>query len=48
MLSGKCWTAPTLAGGRLYLRTEETMLALDVAGRPAAPARAAKPAKGGR
>lgn len=45
VLSGKCWTAPTLAGGRLYLRNEETLLALDVAGKPVA---AAKPARKGR
>lgn len=45
VLSGKCWTAPTLANGKLYVRNEETMLALDVAGRPAA---AARPAKAGR
>jgi outer membrane protein assembly factor BamB len=44
VLSGKCWTAPTLAGGRLYLRNEETLMALDVAGKPAA----AKTARGGR
>jgi outer membrane protein assembly factor BamB len=46
VLSGKCWTAPALAGGRLYLRNEETMVALDVAARPAPAAK--KPAKGGR
>ena len=40
MLSGKCWTAPTLAGGRLYLRNEEEMVALDwSAAKKAAPAR---------
>lgn len=44
ILSGKCWTAPTLADGRLYLRNEETMLALDWTG--AAPKPAA--AKAGR
>ena len=45
VLSGKCWTGPTLANGRLYVRNEEILLALDVAGpRPAAAARpAAKP-----
>ena len=32
VLSGKCWTAPTLADGRLYLRNEEEMLALDWTG----------------
>lgn len=29
ILSGKCWTAPTIANGKLYLRNEEDMLALD-------------------
>ena len=29
-LSGKCWTVPTLAGGRLYLRNEKELVALDV------------------
>ena len=29
-LKGKCWTVPTLAGGRLYLRNEKELLALDV------------------
>jgi outer membrane protein assembly factor BamB len=37
ILSGKCWTAPTLAEGRLYLRNEEQLLALSWTG-------AAKPA----
>ena len=40
VLSGKCWTAPTLANGRLYVRNEEEMVALAVA----APRPAAKPA----
>ena len=31
-LSGKCWTVPTLAGGRLYLRNEKELVALDVRG----------------
>lgn len=44
VLSGKCWTAPTLANGRLYLRNEEQLLALNWAG--AAPRPAA--AKSGR
>lgn len=44
ILSGKCWTAPTLANGRLYLRNEEELLALDWTG--AAPKPAA--AKAGR
>jgi outer membrane protein assembly factor BamB len=43
-LSGKCWTAPTLANGRLYLRNEEDLLALNWRG--AAPKAAA--AKTGR
>ncbi len=30
---GKCWTAPSLAGGRLYIRNEEQIVALDVSGR---------------
>jgi outer membrane protein assembly factor BamB len=29
-LSGKSWTAPTLANGKLYLRNEKEMLCLDV------------------
>jgi len=29
VLGGKCWTAPTLANGRLYLRNEEHLIALD-------------------
>lgn len=28
ILSGRCWTAPTLANGRLYLRNQEELLAL--------------------
>lgn len=39
-LSGKCWTAPTLANGRLYLRNEADLLALDWRG--ATPKAAAK------
>ncbi len=31
-LEGKCWTSPTLAGGRLYLRNLEQMTALDISG----------------
>jgi outer membrane protein assembly factor BamB len=31
-LEGKCWTSPTLAGGRLYLRSLEQMVAFDVSG----------------
>ena len=30
-LEGKCWTAPTLAGGRLYLRDESEIVCLEVA-----------------
>jgi len=30
VLDGKCWTVPTLAGGRLYLRNEKQLVALDV------------------
>jgi outer membrane protein assembly factor BamB len=29
-LAGKCWTVPTLSDGRLYLRNEKQLLALDV------------------
>ena len=29
-LSGRSWTMPTLAGGRLYLRNETEILALDL------------------
>jgi outer membrane protein assembly factor BamB len=29
VLEGKCWTAPALANGRLYLRNEEHLIALD-------------------
>lgn len=32
VLSGRCWTAPTLANGVLYVRNQEEMLALKVAG----------------
>ena len=32
MLQGKCWTPPTLAGGRLYIRNEEELVCLDVSG----------------
>jgi outer membrane protein assembly factor BamB len=39
-LSGKCWTAPTLANGRLYLRNEEDLLALDWRGSTPKPAAA--------
>jgi len=30
VLSGKCWTAPTLAGGKLYVRNEREMKCLSV------------------
>lgn len=40
VLEGKCWTAPTLADGRLYLRNEEHLIALDW--KPAPPARTGK------
>jgi outer membrane protein assembly factor BamB len=32
LLQGKCWTAPTLAGGRLYVRNHEELVCLDVTG----------------
>ena len=38
-LSGKCWTAPTLANGRLYIRNEEELVAFNWTG--AAPKAAA-------
>ncbi|MEM7354989.1 MAG: PQQ-binding-like beta-propeller repeat protein [Acidobacteriota bacterium] len=31
-LEGLCWTAPTLAGGRLYLRGQEEMVSYDLTG----------------
>ena len=30
VLSGRCWTQPTLAGGRLYLRNHDELVALDL------------------
>lgn len=33
VLQGKCWTSPTLAGGKLYLRNQKEMLCLDMTGR---------------
>ena len=41
VLEGKCWTSPSLADGRLYVRNEEQLIALDWKGgaTPAAPAR---------
>ncbi|HKV06928.1 MAG TPA: PQQ-binding-like beta-propeller repeat protein [Thermoanaerobaculia bacterium] len=35
--SGKCWTAPTLANGKLYVRNEEQLIALDWTGKPSVP-----------
>ena len=32
VLEGLCWTAPTLSGGKLYLRNEREMVCLDVTG----------------
>jgi outer membrane protein assembly factor BamB len=32
VLSGLCWTVPTLANGRLYARNEKEMVCLDMAG----------------
>lgn len=42
VLQGKCWTAPTLADGRLYLRNEEHLIALDWNAPKAAPVRSGK------
>ncbi|MFP5286902.1 MAG: PQQ-binding-like beta-propeller repeat protein, partial [Thermoanaerobaculia bacterium] len=41
VLEGKCWTAPSLADGRLYVRNEEQLIALDWKG-AAAPVRSGK------
>jgi hypothetical protein len=30
-LTGRCWTAPSLADGVLYLRNQDTMMAIDIA-----------------
>ena len=30
LFDDKCWTVPTLAGGRLYLRTQKEMVCLDL------------------
>ncbi|MYE89564.1 PQQ-binding-like beta-propeller repeat protein [Candidatus Poribacteria bacterium] len=32
VLSGLCWTAPTLANGKLYVRNEEEIICLDMTG----------------
>ncbi len=43
VLEGRCWTAPSLSGGRLFLRNRDEMVALDL--RPAAaPAAMSEPA----
>jgi outer membrane protein assembly factor BamB len=42
VLSGKCWTAPALADGRLYLRNEEELLALNWTGAPKPAAKAGR------
>ena len=34
VLSGKCWTVPSLADGRLYLRNEREIVCLDLVARP--------------
>jgi outer membrane protein assembly factor BamB len=33
VLSGRCWTVPTLSGGRLYLRNHDELVCLEVAER---------------
>ncbi|MCI0691965.1 PQQ-like beta-propeller repeat protein [candidate division KSB1 bacterium] len=33
ILSGKCWTMPVLAGGKLYLRNQKEMVCLDMTGK---------------
>ena len=33
VLSGLCWTAPTLANGKLYVRNEKEMICLDMTGK---------------
>lgn len=33
VLKGKCWTMPTLAGGKLYLRNQKELVCLDVTGK---------------
>jgi outer membrane protein assembly factor BamB len=44
VLEGKCWTAPSLADGKLYVRNEEQLVALDWKG----PQRTPAPARSGR
>ncbi|HKI03838.1 MAG TPA: PQQ-binding-like beta-propeller repeat protein [Thermoanaerobaculia bacterium] len=39
VLDGKCWTSPSLADGRLYVRNEEQLIALDWKGAATAPVR---------
>ncbi len=41
VIEGKCWTSPSLADGRLYVRNEEQLIAFDWKG-AAAPARSGK------
>jgi len=33
VLRGKCWTMPTLAGGKLYVRNQSEILCLDMVGK---------------
>ena len=30
VLDGRCWTAPTLAGGKLFVRNEKELVSLDM------------------
>ncbi len=32
VLNGRCWTVPTLAGGKLYMRNQKEMVCLDMSG----------------
>ena len=41
VFDGRCWTEPTLAAGRLYLRNQEEVVALDLRGSDTAEASAA-------
>lgn len=43
VLSGRCWTEPTLTSGRLYLRNREEVVAFDLRSPSTAPARAEAP-----